>query len=168
MKTLWAAATGAAVFALHGVARADESIIRHYGDHAPYIFEAEPHGIVGYGQPFDRPGGAALGFGFRGSFRIADGFIRSINDSFGVGFGIDFAPDENRVLVPIVFQWNFWLSRRWSVFAEPGFAIISGPEPNNFDPFIFYTGARFHFTPRIALTLRAGYPDISVGVSFLL
>ena len=27
---------------------------------------------------------------------------------------------------------------------------------------------RFHFTDRIALTIRAGYPDFSVGISFLL
>jgi hypothetical protein len=36
-----------------------------------------------------------------------------------------------------------------------------------FDP-VFYAGGRFHFTERIALTVRAGYPDFSVGLSFLL
>ena len=29
-------------------------------------------------------------------------------------------------------------------------------------------GGRFHFTENVALTLRAGYPDVAVGISFLL
>ena len=152
-------------------ALADErSIIHVPGDHPHYIFEVEPHAIVGFGAPFDAPGGggAAVGLGFRGTVHIANGFVPSINDSVGVGFGVDFAPGPvGRVLVPIVLQWNFWLSTHWSVFGEPGFALTSGPV-NQFDPFIFYGGARYAFTPRILLTMRAGYPDLSVGVSFLL
>jgi hypothetical protein len=150
------------------VARADEhSTIRQFGDHPGYFFEAEPHAILGFGTPFDEASGS-FGLGFRGTFHIADGFIPTLDDSVGVGVGLDFAPDRNRVLVPIVMQWNFWLSTHWSVFGEPGFAIVSGPTPRSFDPFIFYGGGRYLFTPNIALTMRIGYPDISVGVSFLL
>jgi hypothetical protein len=32
----------------------------------------------------------------------------------------------------------------------------------------FYGGARFHFSDTLALTLRAGYPAISAGLSFVL
>jgi hypothetical protein len=148
-----------------GAARAEEhSIIRNHGDHPHYIFEAEPHLILGFAGPFDSS--HSVGFGFRGTFHIADGFVSSINDSVGVGVGVDFAGSD-RVLVPIVMQWNFWLSTHWSVFGEPGFAIASGPR-SDFVPFVFFGGARLHFTPRIALTLRLGYPELTVGVSFLL
>jgi hypothetical protein len=156
----------AALLFVSGLAHADRSIIRQYGDHPSYLFEAEPHAIAGYGVPFN-DANAMFGVGFRGTFHIADGFVPSINDSVGVGVGVDFAPDQNRVLVPVVMQWNFWLSTHWSVFGEPGLAIVSGPTPQTVVP-CFYVGGRYHFTPRIALTMRLGYPDLSVGVSFLL
>jgi hypothetical protein len=146
------------------VARADESIIRSPGDHPPYIFEAEPHLLVGYSGPFDSNG--AFGVGFRGTVHIANGFVPSINDSVGVGFGFDLGTDGH-VLIPIVMQWNFWLSKHWSVFGEPGFAFGSGDRATVVWP-AFYAGARFHFTDRITLTMRVGYPDLSLGVSFLL
>lgn len=148
-------------------ARTEHSVIRAFGDHPSYVFEAEPHAILGYGVPFDYGGNGLFGIGFRGTFHIADGFVKTINDSIGIGFGFDFAPDRNRVLVPVDMQWNFWLSTHWSVFGEPGFAFGSGDHNNVFFP-SFYAGGRFHFTDRIALTMRVGYPDFSIGVSFLL
>ena len=86
-------ATGAtAALVLSSVsARADEqSIIKQYGEHPSYVFEAEPHGILGFGYPFDR--GNNAGIGFRGTFHITNGFVKSINDSIGIGVGMDFAP----------------------------------------------------------------------------
>ena len=146
------------------LAKADEhSIIRSPGDHPPYIFEAEPHLLVGYSGPFDD--GGNFGVGFRGTVHIANGFVPSINDSVGVGFGIDIATNGH-VLIPIVMQWNFWLSTHWSVFGEPGFAIGSGDRTVLWPA--FFAGGRFHFTDRIALTMRVGYPDFSLGVSFFL
>jgi hypothetical protein len=147
------------------IARAAEhSIIRSPGDHPSYIFEAEPHILVGYAGPFETDG--SFGVGFRGTVHIANGFVSSINDSVGVGFGIDVGTNGH-VLVPVVMQWNFWLSTHWSVFGEPGFALGSGRDQTIFWP-AFYAGGRFHFTDRIALTMRVGYPDFSLGVSFLL
>jgi hypothetical protein len=32
---------------------------------------------------------------------------------------------------------------------------------------IFMAGGRYHFTERIALTMRVGYPWFALGVSFL-
>jgi hypothetical protein len=159
-----AAAAAAALVLVPAAARGDEhSVIRSPGDHPSYIFEAEPHILLGYDGPFE-PGGD-VGVGFRGSFNIADGFVKSINDSVGVGFGFDFA-GNGRVLVPIVLQWNFWLSTHWSVFGEPGLAFAS-PGRSDVVP-AFFAGARLHFTDRIAMTIRVGYPDVSLGVSFLL
>jgi hypothetical protein len=142
-----------------GVAGADTSTIKLPGQHPDYIFEAEPHAIV---APFDK---FAPGVGFRGSIEIVDnGFIRTINNTVAIGVGADWSQDHFRV--PLVMQWNFWLSRNWSVFGEPGGLIDIGkkvkPHP------AFYAGGRFHFTDTITLTMRIGHPTASVGVSFLL
>jgi hypothetical protein len=162
-----AAATLAAFVLAPTRARADEhSIIRNPDDHPRYIFEAEPHLLLGFAGPFDQ--GGSVGVGFRGSFNIAQGFGPSINATVGIGVGFDFAPgNDSRVFVPIVLQWNFWLSTHWSVFGEPGIAFGSGGPNNGVFPALF-VGGRFHFTERIALTIRLGYPDVSLGVSFLL
>jgi hypothetical protein len=158
------AVTAVALALAPTIARADErSIIRLPGDHPAYVFEAEPHGLVGFSGPFEQDG--SVGVGFRGTFHITNGFVPSINDSVGIGVGIDVGTD-GRVLVPVVMQWNFWLSTHWSVFGEPGFALGSGVNTGLWP--VFYAGGRFHFTDRIALTLRIGYPDVSVGVSFFL
>jgi hypothetical protein len=148
-------------------ARADEhSIIKQYGEHPKYAFEAEPHLSLGFGYPFDRNNN--FGVGFRGTVHITDGFVKGINDSVGVGFGIDFAPASPVYFVlPVVMQWNFWLSTHWSVFGEPGIAFTNGYN-SAILPFVFFAGGRFHFTENIALTIRLGYPDIAVGVSFFL
>lgn len=156
----------AATLVLHSsTAHAQEqSIIRSPGDHPSYFFEAEPHAILGFGPPFNANG--SLGVGFRGTFNIANGFVPNINDSVGVGVGFDIGTD-GRFYVPIVLQWNFWLSTHWSVFGEPGIAFGSGGPYSGVFP-AFFAGGRFHFTDRIALTIRLGYPDVAVGVSFLL
>lgn len=70
---------------LAGVASA-QSTIRRPGDRAQYSFEAEPHLLLG---PFDWRG-EGFGLGFRGTIEVAPrGFIKSINNSVGVGFGLD-------------------------------------------------------------------------------
>jgi hypothetical protein len=140
-------------------ALADTSTIKRPGAHSYYVFEAEPHALV---APFDefRPG-----VGFRGTFELVDnGFISSINNTVGIGFGADWT--EKHFRVPVVMQWNFWLSRNWSVFGEPGGVIDLG-DKTRVHP-AFYAGGRFHFTDRITLTMRVGHPTASVGVSFLL
>lgn len=142
------------------LALADTSTIKLPGAHTDYVFEAEPHALV---APFDelRPG-----IGFRGTIELVDnGFVSSINNTVGVGFGADWAKDHFRL--PVVMQWNFWLSRNWSVFGEPGGVIDLGRNKTNVRPAL-YAGGRFHFTDRISLTMRIGHPTASIGVSFLL
>jgi hypothetical protein len=158
-----AIAVAAVVAVCPSVARADEqSIIRSPGDHAHYIFEAEPHLLLGFTGPYRE--GDNFGVGFRGAVHIVNGFVPTINDSVAISFGIDVGT-HGRVFVPIVLQWNFWLSTHWSVFGEPGIGIGSGDQ--TVYP-AFFAGGRFHFTDRIALTLRIGYPEVSLGCSFLL
>jgi hypothetical protein len=185
-----------AVSAWRTPARADTLTIEHPGDHPRYVFEAEPHVVLGFIEPPGYASGTGFGLGFRGSIPILrNGFVPSINNSVAIGFGVDFAhyygrgdycvnggplPDCNRVrqngfnefYFPVVLQWNFFLSRDWSVYAEPGLALNyhawNGPHPVDVDPFIFFLGARYHFSDKVTLTMRIGYPAFSVGCSFLL
>jgi hypothetical protein len=166
-----------------GRSAAAESIIKHPGDHPKYGFEAEPHLAI---DPFDHFG---IGPGFRGTVVLVDnGFVSSINNSVGLGFGVDWVffgndcgpnhhcPNGSDFIVPLVMQWNFWLSPEWSVFGEPGIAFhFHGGNGDHvaFDPFTFYGGGRYLFSDEVALTLRWGAPFfhdnvLSVGVSFLL
>ena len=148
-------------------ARADEGVIKQPGRHPEYTFEAEPHLFFG----FDPPGGSAgrgFGPGFRGTIELVDnGFIQTINNTVGIGFGLDwiaFSDKKTAIWVPIVMQWNFWLSRNWSVFGEPGGGFYLG-NAKGARPAI-YAGGRFHLAEKIALTARVGYPAMSVGASF--
>ena len=76
------------------------------------------------------------------------------------------------LLVPVVMQWNFWLSEQWSVFGEPGgllYVVDDGGDNTDLQVDVsFYAGGRYHFAEGAALTMRLGYPTFSIGVSFLL
>jgi hypothetical protein len=149
-------------------ALADESIIKSPGDHPPYRFEAEPHGLVGFGGPFER-GRGELGAGFRGTIIIVDnGFVKSINNSVGIGFGGDIFFGRGTLFIPVVMQWNFWLTTHWSVFGEPGIGFAANARGRDLLHPILMVGGRYHFNDKISLTLRIGYPAFSVGASFLL
>jgi len=149
-------------------AAADEQLlIKNPGDHPRYTADLEPHVLVGFGDRF-APGGVP-GLGFRGTMvLVQDGFVKNINNSVGLGVGVDgyFFRGGAGVIVPVVMQWSFWLSTHWAVFGEPGLAFQSAG-PSVVLP-IFAVGGRYHFTERIALTMRIGYQSLSVGVSFYL
>ena len=153
-----ATAVAAAASLTAPFAYADTSTIKLPGAHPDYVFEAEPHALI---APFDK---LRPGIGFRGTIELVDnGFVSSINNTVGIGFGADWA---EHFRLPVVMQWNFWLSRNWSVFGEPG-AVLDLDDKLRVHPAI-YAGGRFHFTDRITLTMRIGHPTASVGVSFLL
>jgi hypothetical protein len=79
---------------------------------------------------------------------MSPGFIKSINNSVAISFGVDFMRYEGygyyrycrgrgcevyypagyddsfwSVHLPVTMQWNFWLTDKWSVFGEPGLTI---------------------------------------------
>ena len=147
-------------------ASADQSVIKFPGLHPRYVFEAEPHLLLAPFHDF-RPG-----LGFRGTVVVLqNGFVPSINNSIGVTFGADWV--DKGVWIPVAMQWNFWLSRNWSVFGEPGVAIragrgFDGKHDDHLGFLGLWAGGRCHFTDRVTLTLRVGRPTLSVGVSFLL
>ena len=171
--------------------RADDTIKRP-GDHPMYAVELEPHGVFGWGGPYGTDGG--LGVGGRVSITVVqNGFIPTINNSIAVSFGLDwvhysgcygaFNCSADYVEFPVTMQWNFFVSQRWSVFGEPGIYIFHGwlsscfyyndthvscpaaPVETSVYP-AFYVGARYHFSDKAALTMRVGFPAVSVGVSF--
>lgn len=77
------------------------------------------------------------------------------------------------VFAPVVMQWNFYLTRSWSVFGEPGLAMyfFDGPYDQGLrlglTP-VINTGGRWHFSERATLTMRVGYPYTTVGISIYL
>jgi hypothetical protein len=178
-----------------GHARAQSSI-RVPGQRPAYSFELEPHLLFTPFESPDDPSGEGYGLGVRGTIEVApEGFIPKLNDSVGVGFGLDWihydglsgrascrrfeytaqgvpvcvetsAHSSNYLFIPVVMQWNFWLHRQWSVFGEPGLALSHRPGDFGVIP-VFNAGGRFHFNDRMALTARLGYPSFSLGFSFL-
>lgn len=143
-------------------AQAEENLIRDPNQHPHHVFEFEPHLLL---APFYDHG--APGAGFRGTFTLSNnGFIDSINDSVGLGLGVDWTRDTT--WVPVVLQWNFWFTRHWSVFAEPGVALRLRDDFNDRGPdFTVYGGGRYRFGQTVALTLRVGHPAVALGLSFL-
>jgi hypothetical protein len=122
-------------------ARAEESVIRHPGDHPNYAVELEPHLAFAFFLP--QAGSTGVGIGGRATIPIVkNGFVPSINNSVGIGFGLDWlhydgcyyqrypyaynaaCDNLNSFWVPVVMQWNFFLGTHWSVFGEPGISIV--------------------------------------------
>jgi hypothetical protein len=72
------------------------------------------------------------------------------------------------VYIPVVMQWNFWLTRRFSAFGEPGVDFYYlGNHGVSAVPAL-YLGGRLQLSDRITLTGRIGYPTVAIGVSFML
>src|SRR5256885_16263242 len=68
-------------------ARAEESIIRHPGDHTNYGVEIEPHLDAAFFAA--RAGSSGVGFGGRFTIPLVkNGFVPSINHHVRIGFGI--------------------------------------------------------------------------------
>ena len=177
-----------------------------------YGVEIEPKLNLSYFGLWNSYGGNGWGPGVRFSIPLmSPGFIKKINDSVAISFGADFVHYEGyryyscngrncpiawnsydtsfwSLHLPVTLQWNFWLTEKWSVFAEPGLTVRRSfykddPYYTNCDPrfyacgsrdatdlyFTFFVGGRFHFTDNVALTMRLGHPlDFSIGVSFFL
>lgn len=193
VPSLVALAVVVAGLCLASSAIADTSTIKRPGAHPRYSLEAEPHLLLGVGNPPGPVQGNGYGPGGRFTFELVDnGFVSSINNTVGIGFGADLlfygsadavictgpvgnqtcvreSRDYRELVLPLVMQWNFWVSRDWSVFGEPGIAYrFRRNDKDRLDPFVFYAGGRYHFADNLSLTLRLGYPSVSVGVSFLL
>ena len=180
-----------------------ESIIRQPGNHPAYAVDLEPHAVLSIDDgPFASGGGFGLGARATIAF-LKNGPISTINNDMGIGVGLDWVSLGNcyhgywwqpyyndcsiySIYVPVVLQWNFYLTDIITVYGEPGLALryshISfngGIAPNNipYPPWstsstdlipVFAGGAKFMFAKTVGLNVRLGYPYFSVGASILL
>ena len=74
----------------------------------------------------------------------------------------------NYVFVPVVMQWNFWFTDRFSAFGEPGANLFFLGNHGFNAGGALYLGARYRIADRITLTGRIGYPTVGFGVSFMM
>ncbi|HEX4353550.1 MAG TPA: hypothetical protein VHZ95_11555 [Polyangiales bacterium] len=176
--------------------------LRRPDRHELYNVELEPHAVWQWNdQPFWDDDG--IGLGFRASIPLIDnGPIRSINNNLAIGFGLDWVYyghcgrynddcDASSFSIPIVMQWNFFLTPWISIFPELGLAFNhasvgwdgdvpadcgrvdginvcrDGASRTYVEP-VFWFGVRFTLARNIAVILRAGTPSLTAGVSFLL
>ena len=159
-----------------------------HGTPPKYSLEIEPHLDV---QGFHDSGG---NYGFGGGLRLSiplmsPGFVPSINDSVAISFGGDFVrysagPDVCGgnvctasssfwvAYAPVALQWNFFLTDKWSVFAEPGVAMRHTFVDHCLDCSVdqlrplFDMGGRYALADGMKLTMRVGFPMLaSVGIS---
>lgn len=171
----------AAAIGLSSTAQA-QSLIKNPTAHPQYSVELEPHLLL------DILGDDDFGLGGRATIVIVDpGFVSTINNSVGIGFGLDWMDghdhcpgpgadchDHDRIVLPVVMQWNFWFTPHWSAFGEPGLMLRAWHDDDfhgddDFDlDLALYLGGRYNFNDDIALTMRIGYPAFSLGVSFFL
>ena len=209
-RSLVAALT--AVLALYAGNAKAESIIKQPGNHPQYSVDLEPHLALGLDDTYYY-GGTGYGLGARVTIPfLRNGPISTINNDMGIGFGLDWLTRGNgcnngyyygrgpayynyngcsaySLYVPVVLQWNFYLTDIITVYGEPGLGIrishaswsYPGPYlgcPNGMvcegsdtstSPIpIIAGGAKFMFGRTIGLNVRLGYPYFTVGASFLL
>jgi hypothetical protein len=184
--------------------------IKEPGHHTPYSVELEPHFTFGWNEGPHHFGNEGLGLGLRASIPLIDnGPITTINNSLALTFGLDwlhfgydrdvachdfrgaFCDEQdfgaNTFWIPVAVQWNFFVHRSISVFAELGLAVAherwswARPCPGapgtlceyhdtrtDFAELVFYPGARFMVSDRVGVTVRLGFPHVTLGASFLL
>jgi hypothetical protein len=120
---------------------------------------------LGFGVDFSRYNGA---YGFDG---YRDQCLRFEPGPAGTFVCTEVTSNGGRytyVFVPVVLQWNFWLTERFSAFGEPGLNLyVLGNHGVGAGPAL-YIGGRLTLAERISLTLRLGYPTVGLGVSFLM
>lgn len=184
-------------------ARGADAQIKQPGAHGHYSVELEPHALLFWeSHSWAYYGGSdnGLGLGLRATIPIVEnGFVKTINNSVGIGFGLDWGHwggncywnrhdayrgdcSINEFHLPVVMQWNFYITRVFSVFGEPGLTIRhtkwnwpDGLCPNgtygcdystsdtDLQP-VFFAGGRLG-NENISFTFRLGWPYASAGVS---
>lgn len=146
-------------------------------------------------------GGTAIGPGVRASIPlVSPGFIPNLNNSVAITFGLDLVNHSGysysgrcdaircyrfdagsfwSAYIPVAMQWNFWLTEKWSVFAEPGLTLRHAFYSDAYcdaglyacgrrdDIYLtMFVGGRFKFNDKVGLTMRLGHPlFLSGGVS---
>jgi len=108
------------------------------------------------------------------------------DDLCGRRGGVAYFADEcsgTNIWFPVTGQWNFFFTPVVSVFGELGLALqyqrfewegvcdngraCSSDATDTDAEFVFWGGARFLFSDRAGLTVRLGWPYVSIGASIL-
>jgi hypothetical protein len=111
---------------------------------------------------------------------VSNGFIPPLNNSVYINVGADAYFYTGSLIatgggvgigVPVALQWNFYFTEDWSAFAEAGVNVFL--DPNRTGSLVYpwlstAIGGRYHFSDKLALHGRAGYPYTSIGVEFSL
>jgi len=178
--------------------------IKQPGAHPKYSVELEPHLVFAWGAHHGPADDDAVGVGLRATIPFLDnGPISKINNNMGIGFGLDWAHngdacggrwrwgnrywDDNCTVdifeLPVVVQWNFFLTPIISVFGEAGLTIERvhwewdncpwGADCDSTDTDIepaFWGGGRFLFGKGSSVggIVRLGWPYVSLGVGIML
>ncbi len=154
----------------------------------PYPIEIEPHFAFGAENVY---GATGLGAGLRVSIPLIFGHLGQVPDNLAIGFGGDILHYDNcyygndcganYLMLPAVAQWNVFVARRVSLFAEGGLFVYKGffngcgpgdgpgcSPPSDFGVLpTVAVGARIHIGDNVSFVARLGYPTITLGVSFL-
>jgi hypothetical protein len=172
--------------------------IKQPGAHPDYVVELEPHFVLDWNDHDGPDDDEGIGLGLRATIPfLQNGPISSINNNMGIGFGLDYVWSDddhcgwrrrrneffdegcewNTFYLPVVVQWNFWLTPIISVFGEAGLGIerthweVEGCcEDSDTDvEFLFWGGGRFLFGAgsNVGGVVRLGWPYLSLGVSVL-
>lgn len=175
-------------------------------DHPRYVLEIEPHGLLWWRDAshdsWDQ--GQGWGLGMRVAIPVVErGIVPTVNDSLALGVGVDWGHyshrcwqgtldhggdcSNNEFWIPVVAQWNVFVTRSFSLFAEPGLAIrhsrrswpdgycasSNGPVLCDYNDSstglgpVFTVGGRVG-NENLSFTFRLGWPYASVGASFFL
>lgn len=153
-----------------------------------YPIEVEPHFAFGAENVY---GVAGYGGGLRLSIPIVASLLDRVPDNLAISFGADLLHYENcyfpqhcganYLMLPLAGQWNVFVARRVSLFAEGGAFFYKGffdlcapgDPPNCAPPSEFGVlptlaiGARIHMGDTASFTARLGYPTSTLGISFL-
>lgn len=144
-------------------------------------FEIEPH--LAFGYAWRGGGGVGLGAGLRvGIPLVSNGPISNLNNSLALSAGAGFVyfkgehdnsfTNATAVTVPVMLQWNFYLTPLFSIFPEAGVAgVVGGCGSCGFTVWpSAAVGGRIHFNRDYrfpSFTFRLSFPSgITLGVSF--
>ncbi len=149
--------------------------IREVGNHPDYNLELEFHFALSLVQGPYVSSGTGFGPGARITAPVLqNGFVTTINNSVAISFGVDWIhfssfakTNVDDFYLPLVLQWNFWLTDEWSVFGEPGLALVLRTNRSTTAAPVLNAGARWLLTDDFAVVLRGGYPVVTVGLSFI-
>ena len=132
-----------------------------------------------------------VGAGLRLSIPVVQGLLRGVPNNLAITFGGDWLHygdcyygaecGANYLMIPAGAQWNVFIGRRLSVFAEGGVFVFKGffdgcgakdgpgcSSPSDFGVLpMLAVGARVHLGDDVSFTARLGYPTFTLGVSFL-